>query len=90
MSTTNQRRMVTLEEFLQNGTWNPSIVDGSNGKKILHMRLQMKPGTTADQLKITLNGYDLRVEVENKGSADIGRSMSTHILIEIFNLFSIF
>ena len=54
--------MYTLEEFLQNKTWNPSLVDGPGGKKTLHMRLQMKPGTKLDQIKISLNGHDLRVE----------------------------
>lgn len=68
--------MYTLEEFLQNKTWNPSLVDGSGGKKTLYMRLQMKPGTTLDQMKISLNGYDLRVEVDNKKSTDGGRQMS--------------
>lgn len=90
MTTTNQRRTVTLEEFLQNKTWNPSILDGLNGKKMLHMRLEMKPGTTADQLKITLNGHDLRVAVQNKGSADNGRSMSMNISLIILNLFLIY
>lgn len=65
--------MYTLEEFLQNKTWNPSLTDGPNGKKILHMRLQMKPGVTSDQVKISLNGYDLRVEVDNKVTNQDGR-----------------
>ncbi|CAF5126444.1 unnamed protein product, partial [Rotaria sp. Silwood1] len=69
-SSTNQSRKFTLEEFLQNKTWNPSLVDGLDGKKILYMRLQMKPGTTLDQMKISLNGYDLRIEVNNKVSTD--------------------
>ena len=77
MTTSNQRRMFTLEEFLQNKTWNPTIVDGADGKKILCMRLQMKPGTKLDQLKITLNGFDLRIEVNNKASTDGGRYTST-------------
>jgi hypothetical protein len=72
--------MYTLEEFLQNKTWNPSLGDGPNGKKILHMRLQMKPGTTLDQVKISLNGYDLRVEFYNKVSSECGRQMSEHCL----------
>ena len=67
---------MSLEEFLQNKTWNPSLVDGSNGKKILHMRLQMKPGTTSDQMKISLNGHDLRVEENNKVSSESGRYTS--------------
>ena len=71
--------MFTLEEFLQNKTWNPSIMSGPDGKKILHMRLQMKPGTTANQLRITLNGHDLRVGVENKASDRTGQTMSMHI-----------
>lgn len=78
ISTSNQSRMYTLEEFLQNKTWNPSLIDGPDGKKILYMRLQMKPGTTLDQMKISLNGYDLRVEVDNKVSTDTGRYMSEH------------
>jgi hypothetical protein len=61
--------MFSLDEFLQNKTWNPTIVDGPNGKKILCMRLQMKPGTTANQIKITLNGFDLRVEVGDSPSS---------------------
>jgi HSP20 family molecular chaperone IbpA len=76
ISSNNQSRMYTLEEFLQNKTWNPSLGDGPNGKKILHMRLQMKPGTTLDQVKISLNGYDLRVEFYNKVSSECGRQMS--------------
>lgn len=67
--------MYTMEEFLQNKTWNPSLTDGANGKKILHMRLQMKPGVTADQTKISLNGYDLRVEVDHKVTNQDGRQM---------------
>jgi HSP20 family molecular chaperone IbpA len=78
ISNSNQSRMYTLEEFLQNKTWNPSLVDGSDGKKILYMRLQMKPGTTLDQMKISLNGYDFRVEVDNKTSSEGGRQMSEH------------
>jgi HSP20 family molecular chaperone IbpA len=78
ISSNNQSRMYTLEEFLQNKTWNPSLVDGSDGKKILYMRLQMKPGTTLNQMKISLNGYDLRVEVDNKTSSECGRQMSEH------------
>jgi hypothetical protein len=70
--------MYTLEEFLQNKTWNPSLTDGTDGKKILHMRLQMKPGTTLAQMKISLNGHDLRVEVDNKVSTDGGRSASKY------------
>jgi hypothetical protein len=68
--------MFSLEEFLQNKTWNPSIIDGPNGKKILYMRLQMKPGTTANQIKITLNGFDFRVEVGNNPSANVAGSTS--------------
>ena len=60
--------MFTLEQFLQNTTWNPTLDDaGEAGKKILHMRLQVKPGTTPENLNITLNGHDLRVNFENKG-----------------------
>lgn len=76
MSSSNSSHLYTLEEFLQNKTWNPSLVDGPDGKKILRMRLQMKPGTTLDQMKISLNGHDLRVDVNNKVSADGGRHMS--------------
>lgn len=67
---------MSLEEFLQNKTWNPTLVDGSDGKKILHMRLQMKPGTTSEQMKISLNGHDLRVEENTKVSSDNGRYTS--------------
>jgi hypothetical protein len=60
--------MFTLEQFLQNTTWNPTLDDaGEPGKKILHMRLQVKPGTTPEKLKITLSGHDLRVNFENPG-----------------------
>jgi hypothetical protein len=60
--------MYNLEQFLQNTTWNPRLEDaGEAGKKILHMRLQVKPGSTSDNLKINLNGYDLRVNFENRG-----------------------
>lgn len=60
--------MFTLEQFLQNTTWNPRLEDaGEAGKKILHMRLQVKPGTTKDNLTIKLNGHDLRIDFENKG-----------------------
>lgn len=72
----NQQRKVTLEEFLQNKTWNPTIVDGADGKKILCMCVQLKPGTKLDQLKITLKGFDLRIEVNNKASNDIERYTS--------------
>ncbi|UJR37901.1 hypothetical protein I4U23_030590 [Adineta vaga] len=78
ISTSNQRRTVTLDEFLQNKSWNPSIIDSSDGKKILLMRLQMKPETTADQLKVTLNGIVLRVEVDAKTSPETGRFMNEH------------
>ncbi|CAM4751669.1 unnamed protein product [Rotaria magnacalcarata] len=64
----NQSRKYILEEFLQNKIWNPSLVDGSDGKKILHMRLQMKSDATLNQIKISLNAYDLRVEFNNKVS----------------------
>ncbi|CAF1181390.1 unnamed protein product [Rotaria sordida] len=77
-SSSNQNRKYTLEEFLQNKTWNPSLVDGPDGKKVLYMRLQMKPGTTLDQMKISLNGYDLRIEVNNKVSTDGIHYMSEH------------
>ncbi|CAF2511443.1 unnamed protein product [Rotaria sp. Silwood2] len=79
MSTTNQSGKYTLEEFLQNKTWNPSLVDGPDGKKILYMRLQMKSGTTLDQMKISLNGYDLRIEVNNKISTDGHHYMSEYL-----------
>ncbi|CAF1331712.1 unnamed protein product [Rotaria sordida] len=78
ISSINQNRKYTLEEFLQNKTWNPSLVDGPGGKKILNMRLQMKPGTTLDQMKISLNGYDLRIEVNNKVSTDGIHYISEH------------
>jgi hypothetical protein len=70
--------MHTLEEFLQNKTWNPSLVDACDGKKILHMRLQMKPGTKLDQMKILLNGHDLRVEVGNKASTECSQQISEY------------
>ena len=61
--------MFTLEQFLKNTTWNPALEDaGEAGKKILHMRLQVKPGTTSESLNLTLNGHDLRVNIENKGA----------------------
>ncbi|CAF0724881.1 unnamed protein product [Rotaria sordida] len=85
-TTTNQRHTFTLEEFLQNKTWNPSIIDGANGKKILHMRLEMKPGTKSDQLKITLNGHNLRVDVENKVLSSTGQHMNEQSYRQI-NLF---
>lgn len=44
------------------------------------MRLQLKPGTTFDQMKISLNGYDLRVDINNKVSMDSGRYMSKYFL----------
>ncbi|CAF0863725.1 unnamed protein product [Rotaria sordida] len=78
ISSINQNRKYTLEEFLQNKTWNPSLVDGRGGKKILYMRLQMKPGTKLDQMKISLNGYDLRIEVDNKVSIDGIHYISEH------------
>ncbi|CAF3067313.1 unnamed protein product [Rotaria socialis] len=76
ISSNNQKKTFTLGEFLQNPTWNPTLVDGSNGKKILHMRLAMKPGTKADQLTITLNGYDLRIEVHNSVPSGSGQMIS--------------
>ncbi|CAF1434006.1 unnamed protein product [Rotaria sp. Silwood1] len=63
--------MFTLEQFLQNKTWNPTLEDaGEPGKKILHMRLQVKPGTTLDNLNITRNGHDFRVNFENKAGPE--------------------
>ncbi|UJR29872.1 hypothetical protein I4U23_017420 [Adineta vaga] len=63
--------MFTLEQFLQNTTWNPTLDEaGEPGKKLLHMRLQVKPGTTAENLNITLNGFDLRVNFENKAGPE--------------------
>jgi hypothetical protein len=44
------------------------------------MRLQMKQGTRSDQMKISLNGYDLRVEYNNKVTSECGRQMSEHFL----------
>jgi hypothetical protein len=78
ITSNNQSGLYTLEEFLQNKTWNPSLVDGPDGKKILHMRLQMKPGTKSDQVKISLNGYDLRVEFDTKVSNEGGRDISKY------------
>ena len=73
---------MSLEEFLQNKTWNPTLIDGSDEKKkILHMRLQMKPGTTLDQMKISINGHDLRIEVDNKVTNETGRTMSKSTLV---------
>ena len=46
------------------------------------MRLQLKPETTADQLKVTLNGNVLRVEVDAKSSPETGRFMSMYISFE--------
>ncbi|CAF0722773.1 unnamed protein product [Adineta steineri] len=74
----NRRRTLTLEEFLQNRTWNPTIIDGSHGKKILSMCLQMRPGTTPESIRVTLNGYDLRIELDNKLATDSGRLMNQH------------
>jgi HSP20 family molecular chaperone IbpA len=74
--TSNDRNFITLEEFLHNKTWNPSISNDPTGKKMLYMRLELKPGTKADQLKITLNGHDLRVQIAGKESADVGQNTS--------------
>jgi len=80
--------MFTLEQFLQNTTWNPTLDDaGEAGKKLLHMRLQVKPGTTKDNLNITLNGHDLRINFENKGLHFISKSI-LFFLILFFFLFS--
>lgn len=80
---------MSLEEFLQNKTWNPTLVDGSDGKKkILRMRLEMKPGTTLDQMKISINGYDLRIEVDNKVTGEAGRMLSKSFQIFFFIDFS--
>jgi hypothetical protein len=60
--------MFTLDQFLQNTTWNPKLEDaGEPGTKILHMRLQVKPGTTTENLTIKLDGHNLRIDFENKG-----------------------
>ncbi|CAF4338829.1 unnamed protein product, partial [Didymodactylos carnosus] len=78
-SHTSNRRMFTLEEFLENKTWNPKIIDGENGQKILYMRLEMKPGIKPEQVQITLKDRDLRVEVGNKATTDnTGRYSSEH------------
>ena len=80
---------MSLEEFLQNKTWNPTLVDGSDGKKkILRMRLEMKPGTTLDQMKISINGHDLRIEVDNKVTGEAGRVLSKSFQIFFFIDFS--
>ena len=59
----------TLEEFLQDTIWNPTLEDSNDpDKKILHMRLKVKPGSTVDNLNITLNGRDLRIDFPNPGN----------------------
>ena len=78
--------MFTLDEFLQNKTWNPSIVDGMNGKKILYMRLPLRPGITPNQIKILLNGYDLRVEVENGSTSKRISPRTSHHFSSPFSL----
>ena len=75
--------MYTLEEFLQNKTWNPTIEDGPDGRKVLFLRLQMKPGTTVDHLRITLDGFDLRVEVNNSVTTAVAGQISKDILRSI-------
>jgi hypothetical protein len=41
------------------------MIDTADGKKILQMRLEMKPGTKVEHLRITLQGHDLRVQVND-------------------------
>jgi hypothetical protein len=51
-----------MEEFLSNKTWNPSM---SNDGRLLQMRLEFNNQpwvVNGDQLKLTLNGSDFRVE----------------------------
>ncbi|UJR38690.1 hypothetical protein I4U23_031356 [Adineta vaga] len=58
--------MMSMEEFLLNKTWNPSL---SNNGRLLHMRLDFtnQPSIVkGDQLKITLNGSDFRVETTDQ------------------------
>ena len=47
-------------------------MDNYDGKKILYMRLEMGPGITVDQFRITLSGHDLRVEMLDKSTAGAG------------------
>ncbi|CAF1095697.1 unnamed protein product [Didymodactylos carnosus] len=78
-SSANNRRMFTLEEFLENKTWNPRIIDGENGEKILYMRLEIKAGIKPEQVQITLKDRDLRVEIGNKATTDTtGRYSNEH------------
>ena len=70
--------MYTLEEFLQNKMWNPSIGDSSNGKKVLYMYLRMKPDITLDKIKISLNGHELCMEIDNRVSTDNHQYTSTY------------
>jgi hypothetical protein len=72
--TSNEKKSLTLEEFLGNKTWNPSIMDNYDGKKILYMRLEIGQGVTIDQFRITLSGHDLRVEMLGNAAGANGNS----------------
>lgn len=59
--------MVSLQEFLNNTTWNPILDEHEEPtKKVLHLRIRVKADSTVDNLKVTLCGHDLRVDFENK------------------------
>lgn len=62
-----QKAMVSLQEFLNNTTWNPILDEHEEPtKKVLHLRIRVKADSTVDNLKVTLCGHDLRVDFENK------------------------
>jgi hypothetical protein len=68
--------MMSMQEFMSNKTWNPSIL--INGR-LLQIRLEFASQPVivrGDQLKLTLNGYDLRVEATGQQGCIVYRQMT--------------
>jgi hypothetical protein len=69
-------RMMSMEEFMSNKTWNPSM---SSDGRLLQMRLEFNCQPTivrGDQLKMTLNGYDFRVETTDQQGCSAYRQVT--------------
>ena len=64
--TTNGSGMTSIQGSMNNRTWNLTMSDDG---RVLQMRLQLL-NQQPDQLKITLNHHDLRVEtIDQQGSS---------------------
>ena len=68
--------MMSMEEFMSNKTWNPSVSDDG---RLLQMRLEFnsQPAIVkGDQLKLTLNGSDFRVETTDQQGCSAYRQVT--------------